>query len=519
MVKESFLFVPYHTGRQNAADVRLATSDARSHAAAVSRQRRDKKRSKDQLILRRPVPSTTTLVDRTTPTKTDDILGRSQPHEDSSESSSSISPVNSDGLVKRRQRMRAMQFSWRAGSVSADFRTIGGYRTDPFGIIPGSDYSRAVVDYFWQVISPVNQPIYAIFNVTNIFTSYFMELMQYEDYLPAGLAMVGAMMEKMKRPEGALSIDVRGNQASAIARLQKKYNGVVASGGTSMDDISIITVLALASLARFLGDLDAYQTHRHNMREMVRARGGLDSLGHQGLAKCVLQQYDSFWVFETEGTPLFAEVRPAHIPVYPAFPLSEDLRDAFIKIPVGFQSLVMKGKISVELFNVLGRAVDASTSGMQTLSSGNMNHSELRKYNDFLEALPCLGTPDSLKTTIEKDICLAILIYCFNSFTTARSNVSLYAASRTELTRLLLRTDEHMYSLPEQECLNWICAVCVDSWRRIGPSCSLLPQGNTLLPVLRRLRNGSASINILQKFLYNQELLDGCEQYLAMTND
>lgn len=283
-----------------------------------------------------------------------------------------------------------------------------------------------------------------------------------------------------------------------------------------MDDIAIITVLALASLARFLGDLKTYETHRRNMQQMVRSRGGLSALGHDGLVKCVLQQYDSFWVFETEGIPLFSDSRPEHIPVYPAFPLSEDLREIFVKLPAGFQSLILKGKVSVELFDVLGRVVDASTSGVHALTPGNMNHSELRQYNDFVEALPCLGTPDSLKTTIEKDLCLAILLYCFHSFTTARSSVSLYAASRTELTRLLLQVDEQRHPPPEQECLYWICAVCVDSWRKNGPSSPLLPQGAALLPILKRLKNGSASTNVLQKFLYNQELLDGCDRYLAM---
>ena len=512
MAKESFLFVPYRAGRQSQTDVKLVNSDARSHAAAVSRQRRDKKRLKDK-----PSPQFfTTLFTPETATGSVASLDDARQHEESSTSSSSSGLVYSKGIARRRQHMRAMQFSWRPGNLSSDLTMIGGTRTDPFGYVPGNDYGRAVVDYFWQLIYPVNQPIYAIFDVTNIFTSYWGELMQNEDYTPAGLAMVGAIMQKRSQPDNGPSIDVKTNQAAAVARLRKKHNDAVREGRTAMDDIAIITVLALASLARFLGDLSAYEMHRRSMREMVRSRGGLGALGHDGLAKCVLQQYDSFWVFETEGTPLFSDSRLEHTPVYPAFPLSEDLREIFIKLPAGFQSLVLKGKVSVDLCNVLGRVVDASASGVLALTPGNMNHSKLRRHSDFVEALPCLGTPDSLKMTIEKDICLAILLYCFHLFTTARSSVSLYAASRTELTRLLMQEDEHRYSPPERECLYWICAVCVDSWRKDGPSSPLLPQGVTLLPTLKRLKNGSASNNILQKYLYNQELLDGCERYLTM---
>jgi len=518
MAKESFLFVPYHAGQQNLADVKYATSEARSHAAAVSRQRRDNKRSKSQLVEQEPTTVQTVSMRSIAPLDTTIVSAGDQHDGDPPEESSSTSPVHSKSVARRRQHMRAMQFSWRAGNTSSDLKIIGGTRTDPFGYVPGTDYGRAVVDYFWQVISPVNQPIYAIFNVTNIFTSYWMELMRHEDYMPAGLAMVGAMMEKTSRSDDSPSREVRLNQASAIARLQKKYKDAMDAGRNGMDDIAIITVLALASLSRFLGDLGAYETHRHNMRELVRVRGGMDALGNDGLTKCVLQQYDSFWVFETEGTPLFSDSRPEHIPVYPAFPLSEDLRDIFTRLPAGFQSLIMKGKISVELFDVLGRAVDASSSGVLVLTPGNMNHTTMRKHNDFVEALPCLGTPDSAKTTIEKDICLATLLYCFHAFTNARSSVSLYAATRTELTRLLHRLNEQQYSLPERECLYWICAVCVDSWRQKGPSSPLLPQGMALLPILKRLQAGSTSTNILHKYLYNQELLDGCDRYLTMTS-
>lgn len=251
---------------------------------------------------------------------------------------------------------------------------------------------------------------------------------------------------------------------------------------------------------------------------MVASRGGLNALGHEGLVKCALLQWDSFWVFETQGAPLFSDARPEHIPVYPAFPLSTDLREIFIKIPVGFQSLIMKGKISVELIEVLGRMTEATESGVDSITPEPGHHSKHRKYNDFIEACPFLATSDASKVTLEKDICLALLLYCSNKFTTARSSAALYASSRMELTRLLQQNDHSSLPQPELECLFWVCVVCVDSWRQNGPESALLLKGAALLPVLRNLSTTVSVPNTLYKFFHNQELLDGCSRYMRLAS-
>lgn len=409
-----------------------------------------------------------------------------------------------------------MQFSWRAGNVSNTFRFCNGTRIDPFGSAPDSAFGQAVVDYYWQVVAPVNQPIYAIFNVTNIYTSFWNELMMDEDYRPAGLAVVGAIMQRVANPDRGTSVDVACHRASAMSRLRRKCQDAMATGRQVIDDMTIITVLALANLARFLGDTRSYETHRRMMKDMVYARGGLDSLGQGGLAKVVLLQWDSFWIFETDGAPLFSDARPEHVPVYPAFPLCGDLRETFVKLPVGFQSLILKGKLSVETIEILDRVIDVIDDGLDSIANWNMNHSNLRKYSDFVEACPCLTTSDAEKTTIEKDICLALFLYCFSTFTIARSNTSLYVAARAELTRLLLRADHTTYSQPEQECLFWTCIICIDSWRKNASNTVLLPKAHLLLPILSRLKRDVATDNTLQKFLFNHELAAACENYIAM---
>lgn len=526
MAKESFLFVPYHVGQKSQADTKLTSSDARSHAAAVSRSRRDNTRLKNQAVLRKPVNLPLAPLnhgkiciadtveendEHSTPTPTP-----------SPTSTSSISPKSKPLGARgghRRQHMRAMQFSWRSGNVSAQVKISASLPSSPIDMSGLTHFGQRVIDYYKQVISPVNHPVYKIFDITNVYTSYWMQLLQDEDYRPAGFAMVGALIEKVLSPGSQPSEDVRINQMAAITRLQKKYNNAVTTGSHVADDMTIITVLALASLARLLGDLKGYETHKRSMRSMVSLRGGLDALGHNGLVKCTLLQWDSFWVFETQGTPLFSESRPSHIPVYPAFPLSPDIREIFVKIPVGFQSLVMKGKISVELIEILGRAAGATQSGMNDVAPGVLRDSERRKYNDFVEACPFLCSSEVAKVALEKDICLAVLLYCSNAFTTTRSSTALYASCRMELTRALQHNDYSSLAYPEMECLFWVCIVCIDSWRQKGPASPLLQQGHSLLPVLRGIQRAlGIPTPGIQKFFHNEELVCGCARYLEMAS-
>lgn len=522
MAKESFLFVPYNVGQRSLADTKLTSSDARSHAAAVSRSRRDNSRLKAQAASQKsansPLAPLNNGRDQINATAEEDDERLTPTSVPSPTSTSSISPTTKPLGIRRgqrRQHMRAMQFSWRSGNVSADFKISGSIPSSPIDFSGLTCFGQSVIDYYKQVISPVNYPIYKIFDITNVYSSYFMLLLQDEDYRPAGFAMVGAVMQQVLNPGSKPSEDVRSNRMTAISRLQKKYNHSLTSGNHVADDMTIITVLALASLARLLGDLNGYETHRKSMRSMVSSRGGLDALGHNGLVKCTLLQWDSFWVFETQGTPLFSD-RPPHIPVYPAFPLSPDIRELFVKIPVGFQSLVMKGKISVELIEILSRAADATESGFDGIIPGSLRDSEYRKYHDFVEACPFLAS-DATRVALEKDICLAVLLYCSNAFTRIRSSTALYASCRMQLTRSLQQNDYSSLSQPERECLFWVCIVCIDSWRQNGPTSPLLQKGSSLLHVLRGIRS-TLDTPVIHKFFCNQELLDGCTRYLEMAS-
>ncbi|KAK5077976.1 hypothetical protein LTR51_000160 [Lithohypha guttulata] len=510
MSKDSFLFVPYHAGNPDLAAHKLANSDARSHAAAVSRQRRETRRLKTRFGVENSNDPTPAIHGIAAKLSTEAVRPEDYDHGSVHDlmQDDTLSAGKSGSCMQHRQEMRAMQFTWRAGNLTADLQISGGLRIDPFGFTPSDDFARSAIDYFTQVISPINQPIYAIFNVTNIYTSYWLELMQHEDYRPVGIAMVGAIMSACN-PASRMSKEVKSNQTLALSRLQKRHKEAQRAEEPVHDDVSIITVLGLANLARFLGDNRSYDVHRSNVKSMVLSRGGMHALGHQGLAAASVSQWDSFWTIQEDGIPLFPESRLEHRLVYPAFPLSPDLRDVFMKLPVGFQSLVLKGMISVELMDVLGRTAEAVVHGVEALSPGNMWHSQKRRYRDFLEACPTLAIPDASKTMIEKYLTLALFLYCANAFTHARSSSSLFGASRIELTRLLLRENHSSWLQLEKECLYWMCVVCIDAWRQHETKLRLLPKGQSLIPLLKHIKKDIGTHDVLQRFFYNQELLNG----------
>ena len=502
MAKESFLFVPYHAGPPGNAAVKLSNSDARSHAAAVSRQRRDNKRLKIQAAPKVLVSYENHVIDRD---QTGGALDQSM--KDDIESAEEINDKATD-IVSRRQHMRAMQFSWRAGHSKSPMHYSSGTRVDPFGTGLDSDFGKAAVDYFWQIISKMNQPVYNIFNVSNTYGPFWGELMMNDDYRPAGLAVVGAIMNRASNATSNSTDMVKQYQNSAVIRLHKRYSSI---NKFVADDITIMLATSLAQLAAVLGDIESHKVHRQMVRKMVDERGGLDALGYGGLVKCVLLQWDSFWTFTTNGQQLFSKPQPQPGPVYPAFPLDSEMRQMFNKLPHGFQNLIFKGRISCGMIELLGRVVDAQNSGLDAVS-GNMAHNEIRKYTDFAEACPCLSTGDNGKSSLEKEICLAALLYCFNEFVTERSHVSLFAASRGELTRMLEQTDICAYGWAERECLVWACAVCINSWCMSLSGSELQQKTSNLFAKCAQLSYDIDVDTCLRKFFHTRALIAFCDE-------
>ncbi len=259
---------------------------------------------------------------------------------------------------------QSMPWSTSTTNIELDFipHDLLGTRADPFDCIPHrhahSASVNAVTDYHAQIMAPNHAPIYKIFNVTNVYTSYYFELLTHPDFLYTGVASVQAIIDHLRRrpdePVGP-SEQVMKHIGTAMGRLRKRLGRLQKAAretehqrsqtqasdtdtmcqepnltGTSapssentliVDDMTIMTVLFLAVVTRAINDLPSHEIHKRTISSLVSARGGLQNMtGHDGLARCTLMQWESFWALNT-GVTIFPEARPPYSPVYPSTPI------------------------------------------------------------------------------------------------------------------------------------------------------------------------------------------------------
>jgi hypothetical protein len=89
---------------------------------------------------------------------------------------------------------------------------------------------------------PANAEIYAIFNVTNTYTAFFLELLSDEVYLHTGIAVVEAILDQIRRPGLKLSENVLQHMGKGLNNLRHK----IEKPGAIADDITIMAMLFLA---------------------------------------------------------------------------------------------------------------------------------------------------------------------------------------------------------------------------------------------------------------------------------
>lgn len=521
-------------------------------------------------------------------------------------------------------------------STSFDVNTIPhdllGTRADPFDCIPHrqahSASVNAVTDYHAQIMAPNHAPIYKIFNVTNVYTSYYFELLSHPDFLYTGVASVQAIIDHLRRrpdePVGP-SEQVMKHIGTAMARLRKRLGRVQkemrqqekqkrqrehrisiindaaesfdtqesldtkptrssSSSFTSdetlvVDDMTIMTVLFLAVVTRAINDMPSHEIHKKTIASLVAARGGLQNLnGHDGLARCTLMQWESFWALNT-GTSIFPDSRPPYAPEYPTplpVPALSELGVKIASLPVGFRALADRGSLALDVIEVLARcvaahAVQAAQPGGtgSIVTDSDVFRTKPRRFRDFWEACTCLGAPDqmveidvwgvNLDTTtttitmvvpnLEKQLVLALLLYCLHTFSPMRAVTAVYNGSRMKLGTDLpkraaylervrhSRAMQQQSSLPssttdgtqrdldldlEEPLLLWISFNLADSWRAANDM--LLPQGlQVMRDTRRRFPHHTAAWEsceaALRQFFHNERFMARCRMFWDVSEE
>jgi len=165
---------------------------------------------------------------------------------------------------------------------------------------------------------------------------------------------------------------------------------------------------------------------------------------------------------------VFACYKPAYEAVYPEYPFSPETYSLVSQLPPGFRKLAQKGRIALDMLTVLKNIVAFqmwSDKHEADLRRVLLAAAPLKKRHcDIWEACSCLLVPGP---SFEKYLCLALILYCLNTFSPRRSYLSSsnlgFTTPRHLLTQKLPSFSE--YSEDETDCLIWIWLVLIDSWR------------------------------------------------------
>lgn len=334
-----------------------------------------------------------------------------------------------------------------------------GLRTDPFSCIPGAKTreARSAIDFYTQIISPANDTVCYIFNVSNVYAS-FLESLQDETFVDAGYGVVQSLQEQAHAPGSPPSVHTLKYKGRAMLKIRDKLSKQVGV----VDDVTIFAMIFLAALNRALQNLEEHDLHKKNIALIVAKQGGLKSLRNGSTVKGYLMHYDTFWAMETGETMFPGERRP-HDPIYPPYPFSPTMGTFVSKLPQGFQKLVIEGVLSYDILSIIARATYITRlSNRERFELLNTTRRSMKQYNDFWEASPCLSILDDSGPLLETLLSLTLICYSFMAFE-SRSYPTPLRGARARATRSIASYSPR--SEAEEKCLIWMWMIITDSWR------------------------------------------------------
>lgn len=340
-----------------------------------------------------------------------------------------------------------------------------GTRVDPFNALPGQGTPGVPIamDYYTQVHTPLFKPMFLALNVVNPMLTWTIPLVRnHEDAFHAIIAMALTSVGRARAQTSSPSKEVQFHRWKAASALRVKLAQL---NGRAPDDAAVLTVLCLACLDVVFRESGAM--NRHGLGLMVALRGGLNGFGLNGMIKAYLVQFDYFWMLETNSPTIFPFSKRKAQRTYPQHPFSDDLRAIIAIMPPGFRAIAFQNTLGIDVLQILARVSKYVAS--RGVGHGSITEEstvkEGQEYPDIFDACSCLQSSPSTEHSLEKNMCLAIILFSFNVYnpTKTSGNFAPYRGSRQELTRSLPACEPRT---PEEvRCFIWIWIVVIQSWR------------------------------------------------------
>ena len=176
------------------------------------------------------------------------------------------------------------------------------------------------------------------------------------------------------------------------------------------------------------------------------------------------------------------------------------------KFPGGFREMALEALIGLDIVHIIDRICDYMSSKIDLSKATSKVQSDTEEdVPDIFDTCSLLHVSSAHGHMIERNICLAIILFAFSVYSMMRDSAAVCQGARQALTKTLPLT--RYSNQTERDCLIWIYMTTIESWRTgddlAAPGRELMRQMTTRFV---QTTSWPALNNILKKFFWYEPL-------------
>ena len=177
-----------------------------------------------------------------------------------------------------------------------------------------------------------------------------------------------------------------------------------------------------------------------------------------------MTRVEYFRLLETDSGVIFPRDSRKIARPYLSNPVRPTMLATISKFPQGFQEMALQAIIGLDIVHIIDRICDYMSSKIDPSKISSQVHSDADKdIPDIFDTCTVLQTSSGNGHLIERNICLAVILFAYNIYSMVRDSTTVYRGARQALTTTLPST--HYSNQIERECLIWIYMTTIESWR------------------------------------------------------